>query len=89
MLFRSHEEPALGPLLRQLASSGFADTSRVGGGNPELGMLMARSNREAVLQALGQYRQALADLEQLLREQRWRELRDLLQLCAKLRPEFL
>ena len=39
-------------LLQALASSGFADTTRIGGGNPELGSLMARCNREAVQQAL-------------------------------------
>ncbi|MFM9046585.1 MAG: prephenate/arogenate dehydrogenase, partial [Cyanobium sp.] len=38
-------------LARALASSGFADTTRVGGGNPELGTLMCRWNREAVLSA--------------------------------------
>ena len=30
-------------LLQALASSGFADTTRIGGGNPELGSLMARA----------------------------------------------
>ncbi|MHC5829501.1 MAG: prephenate dehydrogenase/arogenate dehydrogenase family protein, partial [Nostoc sp.] len=29
-------------LAQKLASSGFRDTSRVGGGNPELGVMMAR-----------------------------------------------
>jgi arogenate dehydrogenase (NADP+) len=32
-----------GHLARQLASSGFADTTRVGGGNPQLGRLIAQS----------------------------------------------
>ena len=45
-------------LVRALASSGFADTTRVGGGNPELGTLMARTNREALLEALGHFRAA-------------------------------
>ena len=85
----SEQEPALAPLLRQLASSGFADTSRVGGGNPELGMLMARTNREEVLRALGLYRKALDDLERLVRAERWRELGELLSLCQALRPGYL
>jgi arogenate dehydrogenase (NADP+) len=84
----STAEPALAPLLQQLASSGFADTSRVGGGNPELGMLMARTNREAVLRSLGLYRQALDELEQLVRDERWGELRELLSLCQALRPGY-
>jgi arogenate dehydrogenase (NADP+) len=85
----SVEDPELAPLLRLLASSGFADTSRVGGGNPELGMLMARGNREAVLRALGHYRQALEELERLVRDQRWPELLRLLRLCQTLRPGYL
>jgi arogenate dehydrogenase (NADP+) len=56
----------LAGLVRALASSGFADTSRVGGGNPELGALMARCNREALLVALAVYRPARAELSNLL-----------------------
>jgi arogenate dehydrogenase (NADP+) len=76
-------------LVRLLASSGFADTSRVGGGNPELGMLMAQGNREPLLAALGQYRQALADLEQLVASESWPELLASLAEAQRLRPQFL
>jgi arogenate dehydrogenase (NADP+) len=76
-------------LVRQLASSGFADTSRVGGGNPELGTLMARCNREAVLAALDSYREALDGLEQQVRQGAWPELQAELEQCRRLRPEFL
>jgi arogenate dehydrogenase (NADP+) len=76
-------------LVRALASTGFADTTRVGGGNPELGSLMARCNREAVLEALGHYRQAIESLEQLLLQQQWPELQAELSHCQQLRPEFL
>ena len=58
-------------MVRALASSGFADTSRVGGGNPELGTLMARYNREALLAALARYRTRLDGLEQLVRGSDW------------------
>ena len=88
--------PALDPgaaslpqLVRLLASSGFADTSRVGGGNPELGMLMAQGNREPLLAALGQYRQALADLEQLVASESWPELLASLAEAQRLRLQFL
>jgi arogenate dehydrogenase (NADP+) len=76
-------------LVRQLASSGFADTSRIGGGNPELGALMARCNREAVLQAITHYRQQLAELETLVEQQAWPALQQRLEHCQVLRPEFL
>ena len=67
---------AAAQLVRQLASSGFADTSRIGGGNPELGALMARCNREAVLEALGRYRSQLEQLEALVQDEQWGPLQD-------------
>ncbi|MCS5707095.1 prephenate/arogenate dehydrogenase [Synechococcus sp. FGCU-3] len=80
---------ALPELVRALASSGFADTTRVGGGNPELGTLMARHNQAAVLAALAHYRQALEALEQQVRSNAWPELQAELERCQQLRPEFL
>jgi len=79
----------LGELVRALASSGFADTSRVGGGNPELGTWMARWNREALLAALDHYRQALDGLETAVRRQDWPGLQQELSDCQQLRPAFL
>ena len=80
---------ALPQLVRTLASSGFADTTRVGGGNPELGLWMARWNRQALLEGLRSYRQALAQLEQQVEEQDWPALQRSLADCQRLRPEFL
>lgn len=78
------------PLLaRALASSGFADTTRVGGGNPELGTWMARWNREALLASLAAYRGALDDLERQVRDQDWPALQASLAESQRLRPEFL
>ncbi len=79
----------LATLVRALASSGYADTTRVGGGNPELGTLMARSNREAVLEALGFYREAFTALEALVEQGEWGALRNDLEECQRLRPDFL
>ena len=76
-------------LMRRLASSGFADTTRVGGGNPELGTLMARCNRSALLAALGNYRSELDELEALVQQSDWDGLRQKLERCQALRPEFL
>ena len=76
-------------LARFLASSGFADTSRVGGGNPELGTLMARTNREPLLAALAAYRQELAALEALVEGEQWLELSACLAAAQALRPAFL
>jgi arogenate dehydrogenase (NADP+) len=79
----------LGDLARALASSGFADTTRVGGGNPELGTLMARYNREALLACLDGYRGAIGTLQELVRDGRWQELAGALEDAQRLRPDFL
>ena len=76
-------------LVRQLASSGFADTSRVGGGNPELGALMARCNQPALRQALAGYRRSLEVLEAQLERGDWSGLQELLVRTRQLRPQFL
>ncbi|AFY70106.1 arogenate dehydrogenase (NADP) [Thalassoporum mexicanum PCC 7367] len=61
-------------LAKQLASSGFRDTSRVGGGNPELGRLMAEYNRDALLYCLQAYQQNLQLLIDQIQAQQWPEL---------------
>ena len=85
----SSENSQLPALLRQLASSGFADTTRVGGGNPELGTLMARCNREELLAALNQYAGQLQGLRRLVEASDWAGLQASLSACAQRRPEFL
>ena len=76
-------------LVRALASSGFADTTRVGGGNPALGSQMARTNQTALLQALGTYQRQLARLEQLVRDRDWGALEAELLDCQRCRPDFV
>jgi len=76
-------------LAESLASSGFADTTRVGGGNPRLGTLMASHNRQALGQALGRYREGLDTLEGLLREERWDQLCAALQRSQALRQQIV
>jgi arogenate dehydrogenase (NADP+) len=85
----SPENSQLPALLRQLASSGFADTTRVGGGNPELGTLMARCNREELLAAITQYEGQLQGLQRLVEASDWAGLQASLSACAQQRPEFL
>lgn len=55
----SESDAAVFDLAQKLASSGFRDTSRVGGGNPELGVMMAKYNQPALLHALSEYRSQL------------------------------
>jgi arogenate dehydrogenase (NADP+) len=95
LIHTAHQQAAADPegqlsaLVRQLASSGFADTSRVGGGNPELGALMARCNRDALRQALAGYRRSLEALESELERSDWSALQQALAESQLLRPQFL
>ena len=76
-------------LAESLASSGFADTTRVGGGNPRLGALMASHNRQALRQALHRYRESLDTLESLVQEERWDQLCTTLQQTRAMRQQVV
>ena len=82
-------DPEIRTLAQALASSGFADTSRVGGGNPDLGVAMASRNREAVLKALAAYRWSLEQLEDAVIKSNWDQLHKELTRTQALRPGFL
>jgi arogenate dehydrogenase (NADP+) len=76
-------------LAQSLASSGFRDTSRVGGGNPELGVMMAQHNRSAVLQSLQAYRHCLDQVISEIEQENWQALTTQLQQTQQARPKFL
>ena len=82
-------DPAVLDLARTLASSGFADTTRVGGGNPALGTAMASHNTQAVLRSLAAYRWSLEQLEEAILEGHWAQLEKELEKTQLLRPPFL
>ena len=85
-----HEpDPEVRELAQQFASSGFRDTSRVGGGHPELGMMMARYNQAEVLRSLHAYRQELEHLTQLVESKQWEAIAAKLAENHHARPQFL
>lgn len=86
---RAAPGPELAVLVRDLASSGFADTTRVGGGNPVLGTLMATHNRPALAAALAVYGQELTRLSELVDHGHWDQLESALTQAQALRPDFL
>lgn len=75
-------------LAQQFASSGFRDTSRVGGGHPELGLMMARYNRAEVLRSLAGYQQALQRLTDLIAAEDWEAIGAVLAANHTARPDF-
>lgn len=80
---------AVKTLAQKLASSGFCDTSRVGGGNPELGTMMAQFNRPALLHVLEQYRHQLDTVIQLIESEQWDALEQRLSIAQQERPKYL
>jgi arogenate dehydrogenase (NADP+) len=76
-------------LAQQLASSGFRDTSRVGGGNPELGRMMAEYNQAQLLRSLKQYQHILGQLISDVENQNWSELEQHLHQTQQARPLFV
>jgi len=76
-------------LAQKLASSGFRDTSRVGGGNPELGRMMAEYNQTALLDHLYSYQQTLQDLITMIEQGQWQEIQTALEVAQHLRPLYV
>ncbi|MCW6037257.1 prephenate/arogenate dehydrogenase [Spirulina subsalsa FACHB-351] len=83
------EEQAVLQLAQSLASSGFRDTSRVGGGNPELGEMIARYNGRELLRSLYTYRRVLDQVIAQVEEQDWEHLLHLLGRTESARPAFV
>ena len=83
------EEPDTLKLAQILASSGFRDTSRVGGGNPELGVMMAKYNRKELLRSLYSYRDNLDEIINSIKKEKWQDLEENLTINQEVRPKFL
>ena len=81
--------PSIYSLAKSIASSGFADTSRVGGGNPALGVSMAKFNKANLKRHLSSYRHSLDLFEKYLLEENWNELEKMLVNAQKERKNFI
>ncbi|MCZ0898529.1 prephenate/arogenate dehydrogenase [Microcoleus sp. HI-ES] len=75
-------------LAQHLASSGFRDTSRVGGGNPELGVMVAKYNREELLRSLSIYRDSLDEFITDIEAENWQALEHKLKLTQQVRQNY-
>lgn len=81
--------PDILKMAKSLASSGFRDTSRVGGGNPELGLMMAQSNQKALLRSLYCYRQEVDQVIEQIESEDWQAIAQLLEKTQTNRDAFL
>lgn len=86
----THEaSPAVLDLAKKFASTGFRDTTRVGGGNPELGLMMAKYNRQELINSLCGYRDRLDWFITQIEQQNWDALSATLHHTHQTRPGFL
>ncbi|WP_269621901.1 prephenate/arogenate dehydrogenase [Prochlorococcus marinus] len=83
------EDTALLELTKSIASSGFADTTRVGGGNPELGLAMAETNTASLLEALHTYNSSITELTAMIHSKQWEALYKELKSTQLNRPDFI
>jgi arogenate dehydrogenase (NADP+) len=85
-----HEsDPIILDFAKKFASTGFRDTSRVGAGNPEMGMTIAAANQEALLRSLARYRDRLDVLINAIETKQWTQVQDLLVANQLARNDFL
>jgi len=75
-------------LSQKISSTGFYDTSRVGGGNPDLGVDLAKNNQTNILFALNIFKEKLNELENLIIKKEWNLLKKKLEESRQLRKNF-
>ena len=80
---------SLADLAQKLASTGFSDTSRVGGGNEQLGLELAMNNQINVLNAINNFKNKLNLLESLIKEKNWELLSKKLAEAKEIRKNFI
>ena len=76
-------------LTQKLAATGFADTSRVGGGNEQLGLDLAKNNQTNVLNAIYSFKNKLNTLESFIKEENWELLSNKLAEAKEIRENFI
>ena len=76
-------------LTQKLAASGFADTSRVGGGNEQLGLDLAINNQTNILNSIKEFKNKIDELESLIKDKNWELLYKKLSHAKKIRASFI
>ena len=83
------KDEAIIKLAMSLSSSGFEDTTRVGGGNPQLGVSMVKNNTSTILEFLNSYQQSLKTLEEYIVSEEWDSIENELEQTNIIRCNFL
>ena len=76
-------------LTQKLAATGFSDTTRVGGGNPNLGLDLAANNQENILNAIKEFKNNINEIETLIKDKNWELLSKKLTKAMEVRSNFI
>ncbi len=82
-----HNEDLLN-LSKKLAASGFSDTSRVGAGNPSLGVDLAENNTINILNSIKNFKKNIIEIEKIFEERNWDVLESKLKKGQEWRQHF-
>ena len=75
-------------LTQRLAAKGFKDTTRVGGGNPNLGLDLAMNNQTNILKAIKEFKKNINEIEALIKNDKWELLSKKLIKAMEIRSNF-
>tara|TARA_B100001758_G_scaffold79417_1_gene67282 strand:+ start:276 stop:1115 length:840 start_codon:yes stop_codon:yes gene_type:complete len=75
-------------LTQRLAATGYADTTRVGGGNPNLGLDLAINNQTNILKAIKEFKKNINEIESLIKNNKWELLSEKLTKAIEIRSNF-
>ena len=76
-------------LTQKFAASGFSDTTRVGGGNPNLGLDLAENNQQNILNAIKEFKNNINEIETLIKDKNWDLLSQKLTKSMEVRSNFI
>ncbi len=72
----------------KLAATGFSDTSRVGGGNPNLGIDLAENNTNNILNSIKNFKKNISEIEKIFEDRNWELLEEKLKKTKEWRNHF-
>ena len=72
----------------KLAATGFSDTSRVGGGNPILGVDLAENNTINILNSIKNFKKNINEIEKIFEDRNWDLLEEKLKKTKRWRNHF-
>ena len=76
-------------LTQKIAATGFSDTTRVGGGNPNLGLDLAVNNQKNILNAIKRFKNNINELEAIIKNENWELLSKKLTKAMEIRTNFI